>query len=150
MKALSAVLLLAISTANLFASETLLPQRVLYIGHRASDFEPFLKAHFTNAASVPLDGFKPSQAKDFDVVLLDWPQSETARGLRVHGSPLGKREEWNKPTVLLGSAGLNLAVAWTASRVRSLNCETNCPRLIPYRPSEVPTGGAGVACPPGT
>ena len=27
-------------------------------------------------------------------------------------SPLGKREAWHKPTVLLGSAGLNLAVAW--------------------------------------
>src|SRR5213080_1105543 len=35
-------------------------------------------------------------------------------------------------------------------RVRSLNCETNCPRLMPNLPSEVPTGGAGVACPPGT
>ena len=27
---------------------------------------------------------------------------------------------------------------------------TNCPRLMPNLPSEVPTGGAGVACPPGT
>src|SRR2546423_15709983 len=35
-------------------------------------------------------------------------------------------------------------------RVRSLNCETNCPRLMPNLPSDVPTGGAGVACPPGT
>ena len=37
-----------------------------------------------------------------------------------------------------------------ASRVRSLNCETNWPRLMPNLPSEVPTGGAGVAWPPGT
>ena len=36
------------------------------------------------------------------------------------------------------------------SLVRSLNCWTNCPRLIPNRPSAVPTGGAGVAWPPGT
>src|SRR5262245_56137417 len=35
-------------------------------------------------------------------------------------------------------------------RVRSLNCETNWPRLMPNLPSDVPTGGAGVACPPGT
>src|SRR5215471_43332 len=35
-------------------------------------------------------------------------------------------------------------------RVRSLNCETNWPRLMPNLPSDVPTGGAGLACPPGT
>jgi hypothetical protein len=112
MKAFATTLCLAFFTANLLASETLLPQRVLYIGHRATEFEPFLKTHFVNVESVSLETFKPSQAKGFDVVLLDWPQSETARGLRVNSSPLGKREDWNKPTVLLGSAGLNLAVAW--------------------------------------
>jgi len=37
-----------------------------------------------------------------------------------------------------------------ASRVQSLNCCTNWPRLMPNRPSDVPTGGAGVAWPPGT
>src|SRR6185436_8371345 len=43
---------------------------------------------------------------------LDWPQSELSREARIQGAPLGKREEWARPTVLLGSAGLNLAVAW--------------------------------------
>src|SRR5436305_11219846 len=36
------------------------------------------------------------------------------------------------------------------SLVRSLNCETNCPMLTPCWPSAGPTGGAGVAVPPGT
>ena len=112
MKAFATIFCLAFISVNLFASESLLPQRVLYIGHRASEFEPFLKIRFTNVASVSLDGFKPSQAKDYDVVLLDWPQSGTTRGNWLDGSPLGNREDWHKPTILLGSAGLNLAVAW--------------------------------------
>ena len=32
--------------------------------------------------------------------------------MRKLKSPLGRRDEWEKPTVLLGSAGLHLAVAW--------------------------------------
>ncbi len=32
--------------------------------------------------------------------------------MRKLTSPLGRREDWEKPTVLLGSTGLNLAVAW--------------------------------------
>jgi len=112
MNAFAAILFVAVFAANLFASEALLPQRVLYVGHRAPDFEPFLNTNFAKVESVSRDEFKPSQAKDFDVVLLDWPQSGTTRGAWLDGSPLGKRETWNNPTVLLGSAGLNLAVAW--------------------------------------
>lgn len=89
-----------------------LPQKVLYIGHRADEFVPFLKEHFAKVDSVSREKFQPPQAKDFDVILLDWPQSGAMRGAWLDGSPLGKREEWAKPTVLLGSAGLNLAVAW--------------------------------------
>ena len=93
-------------------SESALSLRVLYIGHRPSEFEPFLKGHFTKVESTPRESFQPQSAKDFDVVLLDWPQSDLERQQRVGTSPLGKRDEWAKPTVLLGSAGLNLAVAW--------------------------------------
>ncbi len=85
---------------------------MLYIGHRADEFVPFLKEHFAKVDSVSREKFQPPQAKDFDVILLDWPQSGGMRGAWLDGSPLGKREEWAKPTVLLGSAGLNLAVAW--------------------------------------
>lgn len=88
------------------------PLKVLYIGHRSSEFVPFLKTHFTTVESVSRQEFRPAQAKQFDVVLLDWPQSHEMRGAWLEGSPLGRREEWSKPTVLLGSAGLNLAVAW--------------------------------------
>jgi hypothetical protein len=89
-----------------------LPQKVLYIGHRADEFAPFLKEHFAKVESVTRETFKLPQAKNFDVVILDWPQSGGMRGAWLDGSPLGKREDWAKPTVLLGSAGLNLAVAW--------------------------------------
>ena len=109
-----AVKLLAVTFAtNLLAAEPALPQRVLYIGHRIADFEPLLKRHFAQTQTIPREAFKPPQAKDYDVVLLDWPQSEEARKDRLgKSSPLGRREEWSKPTVLIGSAGLNLAVVW--------------------------------------
>jgi hypothetical protein len=71
-----------------------------------------LKGHFTKVESAPREGFRPQSANDFDVVLLDWPQSDLVREQRAGTCPLGKREDWAKPTVLLGSAGLNLAVAW--------------------------------------
>ena len=87
-----------------------LTQRVLYIGHRADQFEPFLKQHFPKVQPIALDGFQPPLAEDFDVVLLDWPQTGGLK--REHRSPLGERASWHKPTVLLGSAGLNLAVVW--------------------------------------
>ncbi len=93
-------------------SEAPISLRVLYVGHRTPEFEPCLKAHFVKVESTPLESFQPRSAKDFDVVLLDWPQSLINRQQRVDTSPLGKREEWAMPTVLLGSAGLNLAVAW--------------------------------------
>src|SRR5262249_54054217 len=58
------------------------------------------------------DVFQVADAAAFDVILLDWPQGEYARDMRRLTSPLGGRDQWEKPTVLLGSAGLNLAVAW--------------------------------------
>jgi len=94
------------------ASESPISLRVLYVGHRPAEFEPCLKTHFAKVGSTPRESFQPKSAKDFDVVLLDWPQSDLVRQQRDGASPLGKREEWSKPTVLLGSAGLNLAVVW--------------------------------------
>ena len=49
------------------------------------------------------ESFQPRDAARFDVVLFDWPQGEETREMRKLKSPLGTREEWNKPTVLLGS-----------------------------------------------
>ena len=88
------------------------PLSVLYIGDRPGEFAPLLKEHFARVDTITLGAFKPRQEEVFDVVVLDWPQSHQMRGAWLDGSPLGKREDWHKPTVLLGSAGLNLAVAW--------------------------------------
>jgi hypothetical protein len=70
-------------------------------------YAKFLAAHFHHTKSDDRNGFDPERAKGFDVVLLDWPQGE-----RDVKSPLGPKDAWAKPTVLLGSAGLLLAKAW--------------------------------------
>ena len=51
------------------------------------------------------ESFQPRDAARFDVVLFDWPQGEETREMRKLKSPLGTREGWNKPTVLLGQRG---------------------------------------------
>ena len=89
------------------------PLRVLYVGDnrdRAADYEAFLKKHFDKVAVSRRDGFDPATARAADVVLLDWSQSEGPVDKAV--SPLGKLEDWSKPTVLLGSAGLFMAGQW--------------------------------------
>jgi hypothetical protein len=91
-----------------------LPLRVLYVGNnqaRAADYESFLKQHFAKVTVARRDGFDPAAARDADVVLLDWSQSE-GRPADKTSSPLGKLEDWSRPTVLLGSAGLLLAGQW--------------------------------------
>jgi hypothetical protein len=90
-----------------------LPLRVLYVGNnrdRATDYEAFLKQHFTKVTMARRDGFDPDTARDADVVLLDWSQSEDS--VEKARSPFGKLEDWSKPTVLLGSAGLFMAGQW--------------------------------------
>jgi hypothetical protein len=87
--------------------------KVLYVGsERASEFGEFLEDKVAQVAAKSRADFKVDDATPFDVVLLDWPQGEETREMRKLTSPLGDRDQWNKPTVLLGSAGLNLAVAW--------------------------------------
>ena len=90
--------------------------KVLYVGNatspRAADFKAFL---LTNVARVEVAGrvgFDPAKAGPFDVVLLDWSQSERPGGLPARESPFGERSAWTKPTVLLGSAGLHMATVW--------------------------------------
>ena len=90
-----------------------LPLRVLYVGNdrdRAADYESLLKKHFARVTVARRDGFDPAAARDADVVLLDWSQSEGPVDKAV--SPFGKLEEWARPTVLLGSAGLFMAGQW--------------------------------------
>jgi hypothetical protein len=87
--------------------------KVLYVGsERSSDYVSFLKGKVAVIEEKTREAFNPGDEARFDVVLFDWPQSEATREMRRLKSPLGTREAWNKPTVLLGSAGLNLAVCW--------------------------------------
>jgi hypothetical protein len=91
--------------------------KVLYVGEppataRAKQFTTFLEKRVGKFESVARRGFEPGKAGEFDVVVLDWPQSDSSDQERRQPSPLGERSAWIKPTVLLGSAGLNLAVVW--------------------------------------
>src|SRR5437773_6183550 len=107
----------ALSLAAAVKAADLDKLKVLYIGDtgtpRAQQFTGFLAKNVARVEAASRKDFKPADAAEFDVVLLDWPQSQTAREERKGQSPLGDRAAWNKPTVLLGSAGLNLAVVWT-------------------------------------
>ena len=110
---LPAVLLLGlVANAPAHAAE-LAELKVLYVGaERIADYVDFLRGKVAQVESIRRKDFQLPDAAPFDVVLLDWPQGEETREMRKLTSPLGAREEWVKPTVLLGSAGLNLAVAW--------------------------------------
>lgn len=89
--------------------------KVLYVGdagpRRAAVFQSFLRPSVGKADVAVRAQVTPDEAKEYDVVLLDWHQSNRPRGTNVQ-SRLGAREAWTKPTVLLGSAGLYLAMAW--------------------------------------
>jgi hypothetical protein len=112
-KSLSAALLFGmIATASANAKD-LRELKVLYVGsERASAYVGFLSGKVAQIEAKRRDAFEVRDAAAFDVILLDWPQGEETREMRKLKSPLGGRDEWEKPTVLLGSAGLNLAVAW--------------------------------------
>ncbi len=117
MKHLRAVLGLALGVFGAAAAgATELGQlKVMYVGDsgstRAKQFESFLRQNVAEVTVVPRSNFTPAEATNFDVVLLDWPQP-AEQDWKAGRSPLGPRAQWNKPTVLLGSAGLNLAVVW--------------------------------------
>ena len=80
---------------------------------RTRDFADFLGGAFESVRVAAREGFDPRSAAGADVVLLDWGQGEVdlAR-MNALKSPLGPREAWDHPTVLLGSAGLLLAGPW--------------------------------------
>jgi hypothetical protein len=98
--------------------------RVLYVGNANTDrgraYTKFLGEQFTLVRSADRTSFDPKSAAAADVVVLDWSQSDIVRPAagnvsfseRDLKSPLGARSAWNKPTVLLGSAGHLLAAPW--------------------------------------
>jgi hypothetical protein len=96
-----------------FAEQPRLPLRILYVGNdkaRGDDYAALLNRHFAEVRIVGRTIFQQSDARTADVVLLDWSQAESS--LKETAPPFGKPEEWSKPTVLLGSAGLLLAGQW--------------------------------------
>ncbi len=117
MKTLGAILglMLGLLGAARASAPDLGKLNVLYLGdagsERARQFESFLRQKVGQVAIAPRRSFKAADAEHFDVVLLDWPQPAEQEWKTGH-SPLGERTHWHKPTVLLGSAGLNLAVVW--------------------------------------
>ena len=112
-KSLCAALVLGVIGSVSACADELRELKVLYVGtERASEYIDFLNGKVARIEIKSRDDFKKGDAAAFDVILLDWPQGEETREMRKLRSPLGPRDEWEKPTVLLGSAGLNLAVAW--------------------------------------
>jgi hypothetical protein len=90
-----------------------LPQRLLFVGEvkhaaRAREFTDFLTQRFAKVTATTHEAFAPAMAEGVEVVLLDWHQGGDDRSK----SPLGEFESWHVPLVLLGSAGLNTAIAW--------------------------------------
>lgn len=84
---------------------------------RGKDFVQFLRAQFARVDAVERATCTPSQLRTADVVVLDWPQqgavSDWIRDKqKPRSNPLGGLARWDRPTVLLGSAGLNAAADW--------------------------------------
>jgi hypothetical protein len=91
-----------------------LPHKVTILGDedkRTEDFAALLRQRFADV-KVEKHGVDPATLRARDVVVLDWKQSvEALRKGDMH-CPLGEREEWTTPAVLIGSAGLMLACCW--------------------------------------
>ena len=108
--------LLAVLLAHLCPAAELRDLKVLYVGNatstRAADFKAFLGTNVARVEVAGRVGFDPTKARPFDVVLLDWSQSESQGAFPPTTSPLGERAAWTKPLVLLGSAGLHMACVW--------------------------------------
>jgi hypothetical protein len=87
--------------------------RVLYVGATVSpsDLE-VLGELVQQVQGVALDRFTPQFLDQVDLVVVDWPQAGGTASMRNLQSPLGCRESWHHPTLLLGSAGLHVAVTW--------------------------------------
>jgi len=107
--------------APLAAQQEKAAPRVLYVGDdaeehsgapdRAKAFGAFLDARFAETRVRTHGSYADSDRKWADVVILDWHQGGGGLGARPR-SPLGRRSDWNRPVVMIGSAGLNTAKSW--------------------------------------
>lgn len=95
--------------------------QVAFVGDLQQDrgkaFVQFLRSQYPRVDAIERAGCTPSRLRAADVVVLDWPQpgavSDWIRDKQgPRSNPLGELRRWDRPTVLLGSAGLNLAADW--------------------------------------
>ena len=77
---------------------------------RTRAFSEFLNDRFEACVVEKRVDYRPELLTNIDVVLIDWSQSE--RLTNDDSSPVGPLEEWEKPTVFLGSTGLLMATTW--------------------------------------
>lgn len=112
---------LVLSLAAVAQDRSLTPAlHVAFVGElesaRGKDFVQFLRAQFTRVDTVERATCSPDQLRTADVVVLDWPQEDGVMAKHNGKEPcknlLGERARWDRPTVLIGSAGLNLATEW--------------------------------------
>lgn len=113
--------MLVTALLTLAAAQAEAPTSIAFVGDlgtpRAEAFATFLAERFEDVRVYERDGLDPAQPAKADVVLLDWDQDAgVMRWMRDRSvtveHPLGEREAWRTPTVLLGSAGLNTAASW--------------------------------------
>lgn len=108
-----------------------IPLKVFYAGNpssdREKDFASLLEKHFVKVGTADYQKFEPGQAKDYDVVILDWtsiyPRDENGKikekfdGLNSPIPP-NLSNEYDRPTILIGAAGgfaaqsLQLKIDW--------------------------------------
>jgi hypothetical protein len=94
--------------------------KVLYAGNpgsdREKDFTSLLERHFTRVAAMSYEAFKERDAKDHDVVILDWtsiyPRDEhgaIAKEFTSLKSPKAPKlsGSYDRPTILIGAAGIS-------------------------------------------
>ncbi|MFO1076816.1 MAG: hypothetical protein U1E73_03720 [Planctomycetota bacterium] len=84
---------------------------------RGKSFVQFLRQQFARVTPVAIDGCTPEKLRFADVVVVDWAQDAGVMAWlqdkkQPRMNPLGELARWDRPTVLVGSAGLNAAASW--------------------------------------
>lgn len=88
--------------------------KVLYAGkagkHRDRVFGAFLKQHFDESKTIPLEELSMKTAKDYDVVIVDWMSQYGNDGYKklknsLHGAPLKLGPEFTKPFIAMTYVG---------------------------------------------
>ena len=97
------------------------PLHVAFVGdlqtERGKDFVAFLQKQFARVDTFERADCTPERLRTADVVVLDWQQQDGLLHWFDHRdeprhNPLGELLRWDRPTVLIGSAGLNVAADW--------------------------------------